>query len=385
MRRSRALFLDHVGALGGAELALVDVAEAYHRTSTFLLFSDGPFRERLRAVGIPVEVIEGGAALHAVRRETGWPGLRAAWRVVTLARKVARMARDYDFIHANSQKAFVVACVAGILSRRPVIWDLNDLLIPEHFSRTNLFLDVLLANHLSVRVIANSQASADALVARGGRPEKIRVVYNGINPAPFDRITDEDITTAHRELGLNGDPVIGVFGRIAEWKGQHVALEALRRLPRVHLLLVGDPLFGEHDYAASLRETTARLGLTERVHFLGFRSDVPRLMRLVRIVAHTSTAAEPFGRVIVEGMLARRPVIATRAGGVEEIVDHDRTGLLVEPGNPAALADAIHGVLTNPLRADRMAAAGRAHAERRFTVDAMVSAMTDQMEEVAHG
>jgi hypothetical protein len=140
--RSRVLFLDHVGALGGAELALIDVAKAYRRTSTFVLFSDGPFRKRLLEDGVAVEVLQGGRALHSVRRETIWPGFAALWQVTRLAWRVARMARRHDFIHANSQKAFVVACLAGVLARRPVIWDLNDLLTPAHFSRTNIVLDV---------------------------------------------------------------------------------------------------------------------------------------------------------------------------------------------------------------------------------------------------
>ena len=381
--RSRILFLDHVGALGGAELALLDVARAYRETSTFMLFSDGPFRERLAAVGVRVEILQGGRSLHAVRRETRWPGLGAVTRVVALARQVARRARQHDVIHANSQKAFVVACLAGLIARRPVIWDLNDLLLPQHFSRTNIVLDVVLANHLAVRVIANSRASADALVAQGGREDKVRVVYNGLDPAPFDAVTEADIAALRSELGLDGAPVLGVFGRLAEWKGQHVALTALADLPGVHLLLVGDALFGEQAYAESLKQRVAALGIGERVHFLGFRADIPGLMRLVRAVLHTSTAPEPFGRVIVEGMLARKPVVATHAGGVGEIVTDGETGVLVPPGDAVRLAAAVRGLLADPVGAARMAAAGRADAEARFTVDAMVESMTRSMEEVA--
>ena len=381
--RSRILFLDHVGALGGAELAMLDVARAYRETSTFMLFSDGPFRELLTAAGVRVEILEGGRSLHGVRRETRWPGVGAALRVVALAWQVARRARQHDAIHANSQKAFVVACLAGVLARRPVIWDLNDLLLPEHFSRTNIVLDVVLANHLAVRVIANSRASADTLVAQGGRAAKVRVVYNGLDPAPFDAVTEGDIAAARDELGLDGAPVLGVFGRLAEWKGQHVALAALAELPGVHLLLVGDALFGEQAYAASLRRQVELLGLGDRVHFLGFRADIPRLMRLVRVVLHTSTAPEPFGRVIVEGMLARRPVVATRAGGVGEIVTDGRTGVLVPSGDPDSLAAAVERLLADPAWADGIAAAGRADAESRFTVEAMVESMTQSMEEVA--
>lgn len=383
--RSKVLFLDHVGALGGAELALMDVAHTYRDTSTFLLFSDGPFRERLTKLGINVEVIEGGDALHSVRRETGWPGITTAMQVMTLAWRTARLARRHDFLHANSQKAFVIACLAGLLARKPVVWDLNDLLLPAHFSRSNIKLDVWLANFFAVKVIANSEASARALIAQGGRGDKVKVVYNGIDGSPFSAVTDEEIEAARRELGLEGKKVIGVFGRLAEWKGQHIAIEALTRVPDVHLILVGDALFGEQAYAERLKAQVQKLGLADRIHFLGFRSDIPRLMRMVDIVLHTSIDPEPFGRVIVEGMLARRPVIATRAGGVEEIIDHGHTGLLVPPGNPVELADAINGLLADPARAETIARAGRLDAESRFTVEANVAAMSEQMEAAVRG
>jgi glycosyltransferase involved in cell wall biosynthesis len=296
---------------------------------------------------------------------------------------VARRARDHDAIHANSQKAFVVACLAGIMARRPVIWDLNDLLLPEHFSRTNILIDVLLANHMAVRVIANSQASADALVAHGGNEDKVRVVYNGLDPTPFDSVQQQDIDDVRTELGLDGVPVVGVFGRLAEWKGQHIAISAMAELPGVHLVLVGDALFGEQGYAERLRRQVAALGLQDRVHFLGFRRDIPRLMRMVRVVLHTSTSPEPFGRVIVEGMLARQPVIATRAGGVGEILTDGHTGVMVAAGDPVALAGAIRRLLNEPEWAASIAASGRDHAEKEFTVHAMVQAMTRNMEEVA--
>ena len=380
--KSRVLFLDHVGVLGGAELALLDVVRAYRHTSTVLLFADGPFRERLVADGVRVEVIDGGAALHGVRRETTRPSLEAAARACSLALHTARVARSHHFIHANSQKAFVIGCLAGALARRPVIWDLNDLLTPDHFSHANIRLDVALANYFAVRVIANSHASAEALIARGGRREKVRVVYNGIRPEPFDLVTEGDLAAVRRELGLGDAPTIGVFGRLAEWKGQHIALQALAGLPNVHLLFVGDALFGEEAYARDLHAQAASLGVSDRVHFLGFRTDIPRLMRFVQVVLHTSIAPEPFGRVIVEGMLARRPVVATRAGGVEEILTDGVTGVMVPPGDPVALGSAVRELLAQPDRAAALAQAGREDGERRFTVDAMVSNISRYMEEV---
>lgn len=379
--RSRVLFLDHVGVLGGAELAIVDVARAYRDTSAVVLFADGPFRTRLLDEGIRVEVIQGSRSLHAVRRETRWPGLGALGGLVSLARRIVPLAREFDCIHANSQKAFITACLAGRLARRPVIWDLNDLLTRDHFSRANIMVDIALANRCAVRVIANSNASAQAFVDQGGRADKLRVVYNGIAAAPFDLVTDADVAAARRELGLGDAPAVGIFSRLGEWKGQHVALDALTQVPNVHLLLVGDALFGEEAYARSLRSQAARLGLTSRVHFLGFRTDIPRLMRTVDVVAHTSSAPEPFGRVVVEGMLARRPVIATRAGGVPEILSDGVTGVLVSPGDADAFAGALRTLLADPARAGRIARAGHMHANAVFTVSAMVDSMTRNIEE----
>jgi glycosyltransferase involved in cell wall biosynthesis len=158
-----------------------------------------------------------------------------------------------------------------------------------------------------------------------------------------------------------------------------VALEALAQVPRAHLLFVGDALFGEDAYRASLGAQAARLGLTDRVHFLGFRSDVPRLMRTVDVVALTSSAPEPFGRVVVEGMLARRPVIATGVGGVPEIVT-DGTGVLVPPGDAPALASALTRLFSDPVFASEVARKGRLRATTHFTVEAMVDRKISHIE-----
>jgi glycosyltransferase involved in cell wall biosynthesis len=378
----RPLFVDHAGVLGGAELTLLALARRYRDRSTVLLLSDGPFREALVASGVPVSVVAAQSRFTRIRRDGRWPGFRALLGIVPLAWRVARLARRHDAVHANSQKAFVVACLASLLARRPLVWGLHDVLSTDHFSAFNIAVAVGLANLCADRVIANSQASARSLVEHGGRPDRIRVVYNGIDPTPFDAVTPAEVVEARRELRLEGLPVIAVFGRLAEWKGQHVAIRALTELPGIHLLLVGDALFGEHAYADGLRAEAEQLGVASRVHFLGFRADVPRLMKMVSVVVHTSTAPEPFGRVIVEGMMAERPVVATKGGGVDEIIEDGVSGITLAPGQPAILATALRGLLDDPTRAARMAAAGRAVAVARFHLDVMVREMSRQLEDL---
>jgi glycosyltransferase involved in cell wall biosynthesis len=118
--------------------------------------------------------------------------------------------------------------------------------------------------------------------------------------------------------------------------------------------------------------------VADRAHFLGFRADVPELMRASDAVVHASVYPEPFGRVIVEGMLAGRPVIATRAGGVTEIVDDD-TGVLVPPNDAGALARAIESIAGDPGHAAAMAARGAARARKEFSIAAMVRGVEDAM------
>ena len=364
----RILFVDHVGVLGGGELSLLDIARHFRTSSRVVLFEDGPFRERLEEEGVGVEVWRMATAVSGVSRQgRGWRDLLAVPGVLRLVGRLARLARHYDCLYANSQKAMVVAGLAGALARRPVVWHLRDLLSADHFSAGHRRLAATLANRFADHVIANSHATAEAFVAAGGRADLVCVVYNGIDPVPFESVACEDVERLRSELGLNGVHVVGVFSRLAPWKGQHVLLDALVGLPDMHVLLVGDALFGpDRGYEEALREQASRLGLTDRVHFLGFRRDVPALMRLVDVVAHTSTAPEPFGRVIVEAMMAQRPVVATDAGGASELIESGRTGLLVPPGDASALGAALARLHAVPATADALAEAGVMEAGGRF-------------------
>ena len=379
----RVLFVDHAGVLGGAELSLLDLAAALGDRAEVLLLADGPFRAALetRAIAVSVEAL---GALKGVKKETRLPSPAALADAFRLARRVASHARRRAVIYANSQKAFVVAAFAGVMARRPVIWHLRDILAPPHFSASNVRAAVTLANVRAAHVIGNSRATAAAFIQAGGRASLVSVVHNGIDPAPFDAVTDEVVRATRAELGIpEAAFVVALFGRFHHWKGQQVLLQALADLPGTHALFVGAPLFGEEAFDSALRAQAVRLGVAERSHFVGFRSDVPALLRAADVVAHASVYPEPFGRVIVEGMLAGRPVIATRAGGVEEIVTDGETGVLVPPDDPAALAAAIAALRSEPARAASLAARGAAHARAQFSVASMVRGVEAVLQTVA--
>jgi glycosyltransferase involved in cell wall biosynthesis len=376
----RLLFVSHSAALGGAELYLLDVVRERPHAEV-VLFEDGPLRARLEAAAVPVTVLPAAPALLDVRKQAGlWSLLQTLPALIGLVLRLARRARTADLLYLNSQKAMIVGALAGWGAGTPVVWNLHDLLTADHFSAGTRRAAVFVANRLVDRVVVNSEATRAAFRESGGTVPT-SLVYNGIHEPPAPANGDADRAALRRALGLPDAPLVGVFSRLSAWKGQHVLIDALVTLPDVHALLVGDALFGDdRRYAAGLRRQCEALGLRDRVHFLGFRDDVPALMRLVDVVLHTSTAPEPFGRVVVEGMLARRPVVATRQGGVLEIVEDGVTGRLVPPGDAPALAHTLRTLLASPDAAARLAANGYTRARSAFSVSSMLDGLQDAVD-----
>ncbi|WP_244146554.1 glycosyltransferase family 4 protein [Paraburkholderia sp. BCC1876] len=392
------LFVDQSGQLGGAEFALLQLAGHCAAYSEVVLLSDGPFRTRLEALGARVQVISDARVSGIARQASGWNCLRVLPGMFRQVRAIAARARDFDVLFLNTQKALVLGVLGKPLHRKPVIWYQHDILTRNHFGRVQLNVVKWLVRFAVDQVIVNSQASARSLAALTGvAADSVPVIYNGIDAAAFSRVEGVDgadgavtsadgagIAALRRRLGLPADAwLAGLFGRLAPWKGQHVALDAIARLPGAHLVLVGAPLFGEDAYAQRLHEQAAALGIADRVHFAGFQDDVPAWMSAMDVILHTSTEPEPFGRVIVEGMAAARPVIAAAAGGVTEIVRHRHNGWLVKPGDVGALTDAIGALRDDPVLAQRLARQARDDARSAFSVEQYLEKMTQAIRRAA--
>lgn len=372
------LFVNHAASIGGGELSLLDIAADWAASSEMVLLEDGPYVDRLRDRGVSVHVADTGGRAMSVTREAGpLSAVLALPGVVRLVGSLYERACQADVVYAGSQKAMIVAALAGWLAGTPVIWHLRDILTAEHFSGLNRRLVTLWSRLFLSRVICNSRATKDAFVAAGGPEDKAVVIHNGIDPSPFEAPA-QDPSTVRAQLGLPLDaPLVGVFSRLAAWKGQDVLIDALGELPGVHAVIVGDAMFApDHAYKSNLIAQVRNAGMSDRVHFLGFRDDVPTLMQCVDVVAHTSSQPEPFGRVIVEGMLARRPVVATRAGGAIELIDDGVNGVLVRPGDASDLARGIRHALD---RAEALSAEGRQHARQHFTVDHVLQRVREEV------
>lgn len=381
----RVLLINHAAELGGAEYGLLDIARHYGPARCHVvLFADGPLRAQLESAGIGVTLLAGKNGMMGVTREAGLLRTLAALpSVLRMAWRLARIARGYDVLYLNSQKAAVVGMIVGPLVGKPVIWHLHDILSHEHFAPLQRRAIVLLANLAARRVIAISEVTKRSFLDCGGNLKLVSVVLNGLDLDRFENIEAFDVLGMRAELGLTGRKLVGLFGRISPWKGQHILIEALPALPDVHAVIVGDALFGEAEYKASLLALAERLGVADRVHWLGYRRDTPQLMRMVDVVVHASTAPEPFGRVIIEGVLAGRPVLASSHGASRELLGDDFPWL-VAPADAPALASAIDRVFKHPpAEVAAIVAAERERAFDLFTLPRMMQAIETVVAEAA--
>lgn len=371
--RPRVLFVSHTATMSGAELVLRDAVRPWTGSAAFL-FEDGALAEVLRGLGLETRVARRGTGLADLRRDASpLRALPVLGRLVALALEIARAARTCDVVYANSQKAFLLSALPARLAGRPLVWHLHDILDGAHFGRVQRTVQARLANACATRVVVPSRAAADAFVQAGGRPSLVAVVPNGLD---LD-LDPRSPALLRAELGLPAGPLVGVFSRIAPWKGQHVVIEALTRLPDIRCIVVGSALFGEDAYAAHLRALAAARGVADRILFLGQRSDVPRLMQAVDAVVHPSVDPEPFGRTLVEAMLAGVPVIATDAGAATEILDGGAAGTLVPPGRPDRLAAALAALRDDPAALAARTRLARERALSRYGAATMQSALTE--------
>jgi glycosyltransferase involved in cell wall biosynthesis len=188
-----------------------------------------------------------------------------------------------------------------------------------------------------------------------------------------------------RQAGRDDRPLaVGIVGRLAPWKGQHVFLDAFARaFPDGDecALVIGDALFQEEDYAARLHHQADELGIASRVTFRGFRADVPAELADLDVLVHASVIPEPFGQVVVEGMAAGLPVIATDAGGPAEIITPGTDGVLVPLGDAPALAAALRRLAADRGLRARLGSAARARATD-FSADAIAAQMAAMYHEI---
>jgi len=334
----------------------------------------GPLVDLAEEHGIPVRPIK-----NFVSEVAPFKDLHALWQVYRLLHK-----GKYDLIHTHNSKGGFIGRLAAMLAGGiPVIHGVHGYAFHKNepwLRRTLFFLLEFFARNWSARVICISQPLVDLWVKqRLTSPEKIRKIYSGIDVQEFKQFDKRDVV--RQELGLQPDAIaIGQVSKLWEGKGH---IDIIAACPDIVKALPGAKVFfiGDGPIRNKLENIVLKKGLQDRIIFLGHRDDVAEVTSALDI-AILASYYEGMGRVILEAMAVGLPVVATRVGGIVDLVVDQQTGLLVDPHSPEQLTENIIRLAQDPALRKRMGDAGRRRVDNKFSVDTMIAQIDSVYQEV---
>jgi glycosyltransferase involved in cell wall biosynthesis len=354
-KKDTILFLSTSSGPGGAERVISTLSAALntqHRRVIIGLFRPGWLQTECQRLGVETTILPLSGLFHL-----GW--------FLECIRLIRR--EKVSLIHAHEFSAVVYGWIVSLIARIPFVGTIHG---------KNYFWEKArrrLAYRLIARtgtLVAVSEDLKRFIAEKAGIPgRRLRVIYNGIMPgAPVDEV---EIERCRSELGIrSGDTVLGAVGSLYPVKGHRFLLDAmplvLQRFPDTVLIMAGR---GELD--VSLKEQAKRLGIEEKVRFLGMREDVPRLLGLMDVFVLPSLS-EGLSMALLEAMAAGKPVVATRVGGNPELVEEGKTGLLVRGQDADDLAASLIGMLGKPTTMRQFGQAGAERVKGQFIFHHMV-------------
>ena len=365
-RPRRVLFVSDTGdQLGGAEASLLSLIQQLDQRRYELhavLGTDGRFATLLRGAHVRVLI----APLGTIARTRN--PLKLLLYAIYFVHGVLRLAwhirrRHIDIVHANKNTLAIHVIPAAWLAGAASLWHVRNQ--ASNFGRVGAWL----VRHCGHLIFVSECIARPFREAFPDAEARITVVHEGIDPSLYSaRETGTDFRDA---IGAQpGERWVGTVGRITPWKGQddflRMAAQVAKHRPEARFCIVGDCVSSpaerhtDEAFRDKLHALADELGIADRVRFTGYRDDVPSVMNGLDVFVLPSHD-EPFGIVVLEAMATARPIAATNAGGVPDIVRHEREALLVPVGDAEAMATAVLRLLTEPQLADSL---GRAAEER---------------------
>lgn len=247
--------------------------------------------------------------------------------------------------------------------------------------------EIVLANSVD-KVFCISKYVRDSLKDSGCKGSNFSLVYNGIDINNFENGSKEAIPGFDMKT-IEGRVVIGLVGNIKPWKGQHILVEALKSIviqcPRVLCVFVGSFEKSNQVYENNLKKSILESGLSSNVLFTAYTPYVKNYMNMMDIVVHASTDPEPFGRVIIEAMALAKPVVATVGGGASEILEDEVTGILIQPGEPKLLAEALLALICNREKRVKLSSNAYLRVADKFRIEDNVNSIINEYRSLLQG
>ncbi len=358
MKRYTILHTIESGGPGGAETVVLNLVKGLNpeRFKSIVLLPPGPWlNPRLRELGVPVIEVSWKA----------WWDLRGPLAMVKAIRKY-----KVDLIHSHLPGQNFYSCVAGLITGTKTLVTYHGPIELEWSQNFRGRVRLWVVRNVADRVIVVCDLVKRLLMQMGFSSDRISLVYNGIDP---NFVSDPCRKTLRHELNLEpAHKLVGMVANVRQSKGYEFYVKACAKVckddPHVTFLAIGDV---NEQLAIPIKALHARLSLGDRFRFLGFRSDVSEILKELDIFVLASTS-EGMPLSILEAMAAGKPVVATNCGGIPEMLDHGRTGLLVPPADPDAISEAISGLLEDPACAERLGEAAREKFFKEFTVNGMI-------------
>jgi glycosyltransferase involved in cell wall biosynthesis len=358
--RAHVLYLAHTFAVGGAEemvLNLVRHLPAQFDRSVICIDRPGPIGAEIQQAGVPVRAL----GLQ--------PGLRRPVDLLRLQRAIRES--EPTIVHTFLLTASLYGRFAALLSRVPIVIgtevNIYERKQPLHRMAERWLMqhtDAVIASAESVRDFYIDQISAD--------PDKVVVIYNAVDWSQLQSTQSRDQWRAAMGVPVDA-PVAGIIARLTEQKAHGVLFDAVAARPELsalHVIVVGD---GE--LRDALVRRVGQLGISTRIHFVGARRDLGNILGAIDMFLMPSLwEGLPLSLVLAMG--AGLPVVASRVAGIPEVVQDNVSGLLVNPGEVAALAAAMVRLVQNPELRDSLGRAAQAFVRPRFGIDRYVASTT---------
>lgn len=364
MGLKQVLYVQPVGRQGDAESVLLTLLRGLDRRRFLphvVCLEDGPFVQAVQETGALVSLIPAGRYRH-------FPGLGRT--VGAISRYMRRV--GIDLVHSNGDRAHLCGGMAACFTRCPAIWHLQDLVSLDRMRIDQMVWHV----PVSLMFAASEFMRGEVLARRPDCATEVVAVAPGVDAVGVFNprlVFPEQVLRLRAELDLgDAGPIVLVVARLQQWQGVQVFVEAVaqlrRRWPYAVFVVAGAALFGlERDCAEVLRCRVDALGVADQVRLVGHCDDMPCLFALADVVVHPTIAPDLSCMTVIEAMAMERPVIVPAVGGSSEAVLHGRTGLLIPPGDPSVLAEALDRLLSVPSYAQQLGQCGREHVLGHYT------------------
>ncbi|OGW13350.1 MAG: hypothetical protein A3G93_07875 [Nitrospinae bacterium RIFCSPLOWO2_12_FULL_45_22] len=380
MKKRIIFFESYYRSFYGAQQNLLRLIRFLDRSRfepLIIMPGDGPLRIAAEKYGIPVKIIPYPQALDVFGGKltsSMFYQLSACFHLVRYSLQLYKSLKNeqVDIICCNQRRSLLTIGFMAKLCRIPLIWYLRTDIPKRFLDDIGLFL--------ADKIVCVSEGVEKIFTDRQKRhySRKFVVIHNGVE---LDRFSGE-IESFRKSTSIpEKDFVIGMVSAIRPLKGHRFFIEAARRMLReyshVHFVIVGGPNNNEESsYLNQLKDQVQQLGIGNRVHFLGFRTDIPSIMKGLDLLVLPSFA-EGLPNVILEAMASGKAVIASRVGGVEQVVVDHETGLLVLPRDTEALYKAMLELIKRPAKVKVMGIKGKERVEKYFSMSGCVRKFED--------